>query len=240
MTEIERGFKGIWIPAEVWLDQRLSAIDKVILAEIDSLDIGDRGCYASNKHIAEFSQCSEATVTRAVSKLIDYGYLKIKNFDGRQRVLRSLLNQFDEADLSKRSSGPIKLTKRPNQTDEAAPSKCRESNIDSNIDSNNIYTPVVEFLNKKAGTKFKASSAKTKAVIRARQNEGYTLEDFYAVIDKKCAEWMGTTFQKYLRPETLFGTKFESYLNADAGRSVGHGECECNSGQAADKIGIYL
>ena len=99
MTELERGFKGIWIPAAVWLDNRLSAIDKVILAEIDSLDVGERGCFASNKHIAEFSQCSEATVTRAIAKLIDYGYLKVQNFDGRKRELRSLLNQFDEADF---------------------------------------------------------------------------------------------------------------------------------------------
>jgi len=45
-------------------------------------------------------------------------------------------------------------------------------------------------------------------------NDGYKLEDFQTVISKKCAEWKGTDMEKYLRPETLFGTKFESYLNA--------------------------
>jgi hypothetical protein len=44
-------------------------------------------------------------------------------------------------------------------------------------------------------------------------NEKFTLEDFKTVIDKKAKSWMGTEWQKYLRPETLFGTKFEGYLN---------------------------
>ena len=44
------------------------------------------------------------------------------------------------------------------------------------------------------------------------------MEDFKAVIDYKVSEWKGTKMEDYLRPETLFGTKFESYLN-----SVGNG-----------------
>ena len=44
--------------------------------------------------------------------------------------------------------------------------------------------------------------------------EGFTVEDFKTVIDKKCADWLTTDFEQYLRPSTLFGTKFESYLNA--------------------------
>ena len=47
----------------------------------------------------------------------------------------------------------------------------------------------------------------------SRLNEKYTIEDFNKVIDNKCLEWLGTDFEKFLRPETLFGSKFESYLN---------------------------
>ena len=65
----------------------------------------------------------------------------------------------------------------------------------------------------RAGTKYKSNTAKTKQLINARLNEGFTLEDFKTVIDKKCVEWSGTEFEKFLRPNTLFGTKFESYLN---------------------------
>ena len=78
----------------------------------------------------------------------------------------------------------------------------------------NIYIEIVNYLNEKAKTKYKPSTAKTKSHIKARLDEGFTLEDFKTVIDKKCVEWVGTEFEQYLRPETLFGTKFESYLNA--------------------------
>lgn len=90
----DRDFKGIWIPREIWLDNRLSALDKVILAEIDSLDQGDRGCFASNKHIADFCQCSEAKVTKSIAVLKKYGYVKVQSFDGRNRELKSRLAKF--------------------------------------------------------------------------------------------------------------------------------------------------
>lgn len=76
------------------------------------------------------------------------------------------------------------------------------------------YIAVIAYLNEKAGTKFRAKSKDTQKHINARLEEGYTLEDFKTVIDKKCAEWLGTEMAQYLRPVTLFGTKFESYLNA--------------------------
>lgn len=76
------------------------------------------------------------------------------------------------------------------------------------------YITIVSYLNEKAGTKYKPSTAKTRTVIHARLAEGFTVDDFKTVIDKKCAEWMGSDMEKYLRPETLFGTKFEGYLNA--------------------------
>ena len=89
-----RDFKGVWIPRTIWLDTRLNALDKVILTEIDSLDQGERGCFASNKHIASFCQCSERKVSESVSRLIKCGYVRVQNFDGRQRELRSRLAEF--------------------------------------------------------------------------------------------------------------------------------------------------
>lgn len=94
-----RDFKGVWIPKTVWLDDRLNALDKVILTEIDSLDNGERGCWASNKHIADFCQCSETKVSTAISKLIKMGYLYVQKFDGRQRELKSSLSKFERQDL---------------------------------------------------------------------------------------------------------------------------------------------
>ena len=83
-----------------------------------------------------------------------------------------------------------------------------------------IYKAVVDYLNEKAGTRYKHTSGKTQTCIHARLEEGFTLDDFKTVIDKKCADWIGTEWEKFLRPETLFGTKFEGYLNAKP--SKGH------------------
>lgn len=86
-----RDFKGIWIPKEVWLDDNLEAIDKIILAEIDSLDVNGEGCYASNSYLAKFCSCTERRVSTAVKKLIDNNYIEQAGFDGRTRILRSRL-----------------------------------------------------------------------------------------------------------------------------------------------------
>ena len=72
---------------------------------------------------------------------------------------------------------------------------------------------IIGHLNSKTGSKYRVKSAKTRALIKARLNEGYTVDDFEKVIDTKCDEWLNTSMSKYLRPETLFSNKFESYFN---------------------------
>lgn len=79
--------------------------------------------------------------------------------------------------------------------------------------SKGIYIDIVQFLNEQTGQHYRPSGNKTKRLIDARMNEGYTVEDFKTVIRKKANEWNRTKMAHYLRPETLFGTKFESYLN---------------------------
>ena len=76
-----------------------------------------------------------------------------------------------------------------------------------------ISRKVIEHLNTKVNTNYRHNTKLTQKHINARLNEGYTLDDFIAVIDKKTKEWKETDMEKYLRPETLFGTKFENYLN---------------------------
>lgn len=82
--------------------------------------------------------------------------------------------------------------------------------IDKDID---LIKYIVEYLNQTCGTKYRYSTVNTQKHIRARLNDKYAFEDFKTVIDKKAKEWKGTSMEKFLRPDTLFGTKFESYLN---------------------------
>lgn len=75
------------------------------------------------------------------------------------------------------------------------------------------YADIIDYLNLKAGTKFKPDSSDTRKKIHARWCDGFRLNDFKQVIDVKTTEWLDTEMDKYLRPKTLFGTKFEDYLN---------------------------
>lgn len=73
---------------------------------------------------------------------------------------------------------------------------------------------VVQALNEETGSRYRPTSKATMRHILARLREGFTVEDCKEVIRKKSVEWGGTEMAKYLRPETLFGSKFEGYLNA--------------------------
>lgn len=76
------------------------------------------------------------------------------------------------------------------------------------------YDRVIKYLNAKAGTNYRANNKATQRLIKARFNEGMTTKDFKKVIDNKCNDWLkDPKMCEFLRPATLFGSKFESYLN---------------------------
>lgn len=112
---------------------------------------------------------------------------------------------------------------------------------DKSIKDNNIYALVIDYLNKKLDTSYKSTTKKTQQLIKSKIDEGFTVEDFYKVIDNKASEWLHTDMEKYLRPETLFGSKFEGYLNqkgkggktyADSGQDIG--------GEQSEQIGFSV
>lgn len=74
------------------------------------------------------------------------------------------------------------------------------------------YKEIVDYLNLKAGTDYKWEEASTQNLIKDLLSKEYTIDDFKTVIDKKTYEWKNTEMEKYLRPYTLFGEKFENYL----------------------------
>ena len=203
MENKERDFKGVWIDKEVWLDTRLNALEKIILVEIDSLDNEITGCYASNEYLAQFCQCSETKISTAIKKLIELDYIYLKSFDGRQRILKSRLSKNERQDLNNLNAD-FKNVKENNISN---------NKVNNKVDKE-IYTSICDYLNEKAGTNYRASSRNTQSHINARLNEKYTLEDFKQVIDNKVAQWKDDAKMcQYLRPQTLFGSNFESYLN---------------------------
>jgi uncharacterized phage protein (TIGR02220 family) len=154
-----------------------------------------------------------------MDKIREQNRIRQANFKQRQKLLNS--NVIDNVTITE-----------GNATEEDK-DKEKEGNKE-------IYISIVSYLNEKAGTKYKATTDKTKKAIHARLSEGFTVEDFKTVIDKKCAEWIGDPkMEKYLRPETLFGTKFEGYLNAKTtGRNENNGQTTGNPGKV--RVGHYL
>lgn len=152
----------------------------------------------------------ESEQLKALWSIIDYALEdKEPDGDGMYMVVYEMAKPQIDANVERKRNGsrggrPPKPPEKPKeQKKPVEPVKKKESPP---------YQEIIDYLNEKAGKKFKVND-KTKTHINARVNDGYTLADFRAVIEKKVAEWRGTDMDKFLRPETLFGTKFEGYLN---------------------------
>lgn len=136
---MERDFKGVWIPKEIWLDDRLTALEKVILAEIDSLDTDEYGgCIAGNDYLAEFCQCSANKVALAVSKLKEIGYIELVSFDGRIRKLKSRLSKNQNQTL-KKSKAEIEKEKLNNKEDKIKEKKDNKRFVPPTLDEIELF-----------------------------------------------------------------------------------------------------
>lgn len=137
-------------------------------------------------------------------------------------ITKSNENQEENETKTKENQKEIKTKSNENQKENE--NKTHQDvnvivNVNDNVDVNvNKITlaeikGIIEYLNIKSNSHYKYSTDKTQTLIKARIKDGFTLDDFKIVIDKKCEEWLGTDFEKFLRPETLFSNKFEGYLN---------------------------
>ena len=105
-------------------------------------------------------------------------------------------------------------------------------------DNSAVIKEIIDYLNEKAGTKFRYNSKETVRHINARIKEGYTLEDFKHVIDVKVYNWKkDPKMSAFIRPQTLFGTKMENYVNEKITKPSWHVENDYTSGRGAKRIG---
>lgn len=88
---MDREFKGVWIPKEIWLNEELTLLEKIIFVEIDSLD-NENHCTAGNEYFAKFCDCSESKVSKAIKKLKELNMIEELEFDGRHRKIRVVKN----------------------------------------------------------------------------------------------------------------------------------------------------
>lgn len=156
-------------------------------------------------------QAIEIFLKMGMIEIVDDAYM-ISNWMKYQN--NSELERIREASRIRQQRYRDKQKEKRNVTD----------NVTNNVTNNEIcsicnmsyvdvYKEIIDYLNEKTNSNYRYTTKKNQTLIHARCEEGFTIDDFKSVIDKKVEEWGGTEWEKYLRPETLFGTKFEGYLN---------------------------
>lgn len=175
------------------------------------LTVIKRGTFhTSELKLAERWSVSRNTVRSFLSLLeVDDMITTTKTINGTTIKVHNY-NDYQDKNLEKKQ-----LTEQQNEhkkDNELNNELNKTKNVKNEKNEKNKY--IVDYLNEKTGKDFKFTTKKTQSLINARLKEGFTEDDFKRVIDNKCSEWLkDEKMNQYLRPDTLFGTKFESYLN---------------------------
>ena len=222
----------------VMRSSELSPESKAIYGYLASFAGCKNTCFPSRKMMLKELQMSETRFSKHMNPLIALGVVSvtrerngnvygkniytinheiqyIENQDSRCSENESVENESAENLSTNNNSFNIKNINNKN----------KEYKDIAQVDPNKPpYSEIIDYLNSKAGTEYRWQGKATQGHINARFTEGYTLDDFKKVIDIKSKEWKGGTWEKYLRPETLFGNKFEGYVNQSRGKeSEGNG-----------------
>jgi len=160
---MERAFKGIWIPREIWENTELNWNEKILLMQIDSFTSADRDCYFSNEYICELLKVRDRQARECLYHLIDSGYVEVVRFDGRKRYIRSAL---------KFQAG---WQKTATQGGTIPPYNKQEEEI--NINNNNN--------NNKGRSRFQKPTLEEVAEYCRLRNNGIDPEAFYAYYESK-------------------------------------------------------
>ena len=217
----------------VWLEEQENGKDYVIfylklllksLKEEGTLVryVGERLMPYDTNSLAKLTNTPLDTVKVAMTLFIEFGL--VKQLDAGELYLTQIDEMIGSETESARRVRKHRAIKNANENITLL--QCNDDVTKSNIEIDKElelelekdkkedipYKEILDYLNKKANRQFRNVEA-NKKLIRARYNEGYKLEDFKLVIDNKVNEWLNTEWGKYLQPSTLFGTKFDQYLN---------------------------
>lgn len=206
----------------------------------------DDGFIQSPKSIMRITGCKDDDLKLLIAKGFVIGFetgvivirhWRIHNYVQSDRYSKSELPEAKCVELKNKVYEVVELPINPDNT--CMDTKCIQNvyNLDTQIridkireEENRIETichvahddvdkshfEIIEYLNLKTGSKFKPTTKPYVQAIRSRLKEGYTVNDFKTVIDKKCREWQGTKLEKYLTPKTLFApSHFDTYLNSN-------------------------
>ena len=197
-----------------------------------NMEADDEGFVNSVKRIMRMVNVNEDDMKILIAKrfvlVFETGVIVIKHWKLHNRIRKDRLKEtshtYEKSMLIEREGGIYteavnQLTTKGQPDDNQMSTNCppsigKVSIVESSKDNvlQEIKT-VIDYLNETTNSQYKTTTKKTHELIKARFKEGFTVDDFKTVIDKKTNEWTNTEMAKFLRPITLFGTKFESYLN---------------------------
>lgn len=180
--------------------------------------------------VAKDIEITEKIARRLINQFIREGFIEIvrKSEKGSKKPSIYMLKTYEDKGTDKGTDSKDERAQTNGSITGVDNTKGHRKGTDKDTDKgtskidninrikNNIYSRVIDHLNEKASKSFQYTTKKTKSCIDARIREGFKEEDFLKVIDIKTKEWKDNPdMSKYLRPETLFGPKFESYLQQE-------------------------
>ncbi len=175
-----------------------------------------KGSFVSSvARLAEETDMTPREIRTGLDHLKSTGEVTIKSYSKYSVFTVTNYHCYQDCDKQATNSRQTndKQTTSKRQTNDKRTTTIEEKKEIKEGKNNKIVQNVVTHLNVAAGTRYRYQTESTKRVITARLSDGYTEKDLLTVIDKKTEEWKGTDMEKFLRPQTLFGGKFENYLN---------------------------
>jgi uncharacterized phage protein (TIGR02220 family) len=193
---------------------------KLNKANNTNLHDGKYWTYNSVKALCElFPFWSVGQIKRVIKNCIDLGAIETNNFNKIKydRTTWYTLSDKLSAICSNKQMENLKSAKGKSETSQPIPNINTDINTDKEStkeEDKSTHTEIIKYLNLKTKKNYKTNSRDNIKHINARLNNGFVLKDFKQVIDIKTDEWIGDAKMfGFLRPSTLFGTKFEEYLN---------------------------
>ncbi|MCY8598993.1 conserved phage C-terminal domain-containing protein, partial [Bacillus vallismortis] len=159
----------------------------------------------------------------AMEKIREQNRKRVQKHREKQKVLQLSPSSNVTSNVTETESNAIDIDKEldiDKEKDKDILSGKPDDSSSSKKDKEEIpYKLIIDLLNKVSGKNYRSATQKTRSLIKARWNEGFRFNDFKHVILVKTQEWLNDPeMNKFIRPETLFGTKFENYLNQKGGR----------------------
>lgn len=200
-----------YIVLQGWMisELKLKGNELIIYACIYGFSQAENQVFSGSlQYLADWTNSTKQGVVKSLKSLVEKGFV-VKT----DKVINGV--KFCEYYATKFNGVYNKVVQGMQQSLTGGMQQSLTNNIDIDNLSNNkeIYIAVIDYLNSVAGTHYRATSKDTQRHIKARIAEGFTVDDFKRVVDNMWTDWRGTEWETYLRPSTLFGSKFENYLN---------------------------